>query len=111
MSTITVFTPTYNRANTLKRAFYSLKNQTCKDFEWLIIDDGSSDNTHELVNQFKKESDFLIRYYWKSNGGRHTAVNYSYQYLNTPYVVTLDSDDELLPNAIEKMIKTWKINS
>lgn len=108
MSTITVFTPTYNRANTLKRAFESLMRQSSKDFEWLIIDDGSTDNTKSIVSDFISKADFPIHYYWKENGGRHTAVNFSYQYLNTPYVVTLDSDDELLPDAIEKMINTWK---
>lgn len=107
MKTVTVFTPTYNRAHTLPQAFQSLKMQTVKDFEWLIIDDGSSDGTEELVTKFMAEADFPIRYYWKENGGRHTAVNYSYQFLNTPYVVSLDSDDELLPNAIETMIRTW----
>lgn len=108
MKTITVFTPAYNRAHTLRRAFASLKGQTCKDFEWLIIDDGSSDGTTELVDELKKEADFPVRYYWKENGGRHTAVNYSYQFLQTKYVVTLDSDDELTPNAIELMIRAWE---
>lgn len=107
MKTITVFTPAYNRARTLRRAFDSLKHQTCKDFEWLIIDDGSSDDTDKLVEELKKEADFPIRYYWKKNGGRHTAVNYSYQFLRTQYVVTLDSDDELTDTAIELMIKAW----
>lgn len=107
MKTITVFTPAYNRAHTLRRAFNSLKAQTCKDFEWLIIDDGSTDGTSELVERLQEEADFPIRYYWKENGGRHTAVNYSYQFLQTKYVVTLDSDDELTPNAVELMIRTW----
>ena len=107
MKTITVFTPAYNRAHTLRRAFNSLKAQTCKDFEWLIIDDGSTDGTSELVERLQEEADFPIRYYWKENGGRHTAVNYSYQFLQTKYVVTLDSDDELTPNAVELMRRTW----
>ena len=108
MSTITVFTPAYNRAHTLERAFKSLLNQTSKDFEWLIIDDVSTDNTAELVHSFISKADFNIRYYKKENGGRHTAVNFSYPLLRTKYVVTLDSDDELVSNAIEKMIVTWK---
>lgn len=86
MKSITVFTPAYNRAHTLRRAFESLKKQTCKDFEWLIIDDGSSDGTIELIEELKEEADFPVRYYWKENGGRHTAVNYSYQFLRTKYV-------------------------
>ncbi|WP_102343304.1 glycosyltransferase family 2 protein [Galactobacillus timonensis] len=108
MKKITVFTATFNRANKLPRAFNSLLKQTSKDFEWLIIDDGSSDNTEAIVNSFKEKADFPIRYFWKENGGRHTAANYSYKYINTPYVVTLDSDDELTSNAIELMIKTWE---
>ena len=104
---ITVFTATYNRKSKLNRAFCSLMSQTSKDFKWLIIDDGSSDGTGELVDLFIQQADFEIEYHWKENGGRHTAVNYSHDYLNTPYVVTLDSDDELTPNAIELMIKRW----
>ena len=107
MIEITVFTPAYNRAKTLKKAYESLEKQTQKNFEWLIIDDGSVDDTKELIENLSKNSSFPIRYYWKENGGRHTAVNYSYQYLKTKYVVTLDSDDELLPDAIEKMLNTW----
>jgi len=107
MKTVTVFTPTYNRMHTLQRAFESLMRQTSKDFEWLIIDDGSTDETWKLVESFRQIADFEIRYFWKENGGRHTAVNYSYQYLRTKYVVTLDSDDELTPNAIQRMIEIW----
>ncbi len=105
--TVTVFTPAYNRAHTLMRAYKSLQQQTVRDFEWLIIDDGSTDNTKELVQKMIEEADFTIRYYWKENGGRHTAVNYSYQYLRTPYVITLDSDDELMPDCIENIIRIW----
>lgn len=61
MKTITVFTPAYNRAHTLRRAFNSLKAQTCKDFEWLIIDDGSTDRTSELVERLQKEADFAYK--------------------------------------------------
>lgn len=108
MKTLTVFTPTYNREKTLTRAFDSLMKQTSKDFEWLIIDDGSTDNTEELVESFVKQADFEIRYYKKENGGRHTAVNFSYPLLRTEYVVTCDSDDELVPDAVEKMLATWR---
>ena len=105
--TITVFTATYNRKDKLRRAFRSLLNQTSKDFIWLIIDDGSIDGTSEMVKSLIDEADFQIEYYWKENGGRHTAVNYSHEHIRTPYVVTLDSDDELTPQAIELMIKRW----
>ena len=107
MKTLTVFTPTFNRADKLPQVFESLMRQTSKDFEWLIIDDGSTDNSEAVVSQFKEKSDFEIRYYWKENGGRHTAVNYSYQFLRTPYVITCDSDDELVNNAVELVIKIW----
>ena len=107
MYELTVFTPAYNRANTIERAYKSLENQTSKEFIWLIIDDGSTDNTSEMIAQIKEHASFPIEYHRKENGGRHTAVNYSYQFLKTRYVVTLDSDDELLPDAVEKMLKTW----
>ena len=107
MLELTVFTPAFNRVKTLERAYLSLEAQTCKDFVWLIIDDGSTDNTKELISKIKDKASFPVEYHWKENGGRHTAVNYSYNYLNTKYVVTLDSDDELLPNAVELMLNTW----
>lgn len=104
---ITVFTPTYNRAYTLHRVWESLCRQTCKDFIWLIIDDGSQDETKKIVEDFKDKSDFEIEYHYKENGGRHTAVNYSYKFLRTEYVVTCDSDDELIDNAIESILNIW----
>ncbi|MBO5051101.1 MAG: glycosyltransferase family 2 protein [Clostridia bacterium] len=108
MYDLTVFTPTYNRATTLERAYKSLEAQTDKTFIWLIIDDGSTDNTLEIIEKIKKIASFPVEYHKKENGGRHTAVNFSYQYLKTKYVVTLDSDDELLPNAVENMLNTWR---
>lgn len=99
---ITICTPTYNRAYLLQRPFESLRAQTCKDFKWLIIDDGSTDETRSLVESFiKTENEFEIEYHYKENGGRHTALNFSYQYIDTEYVLNLDSDDALLPNAVE----------
>ena len=65
MITLTVFTPTYNRAHTIGRTYESLCRQTCKDFEWLVIDDGSTDNTHTLIEQFAKEAPFKITYVYK----------------------------------------------
>ena len=98
---ITVCTPTYNRAYILERPFISLMNQTCKKFKWIIVDDGSIDDTAKIVEDFKKRADFEIEYYKKENGGRHTALNYSYTKINTEYVINLDSDDEYVPEAIE----------
>ena len=65
--TVTILTPTYNRAHTLPRVFESLQKQTYKDFEWLVIDDGSTDHTKELVEEFQKNSEFKIRYYHHEN--------------------------------------------
>ena len=104
---LTIFTPAFNRISTLERAYQSLESQTNKNFIWLIIDDGSTDGTDKLIKKLKSKASFMIEYHWKENGGRHTAANYSYKFLKTKYVVTLDSDDELLPDAVEKMLATW----
>ena len=83
MVKLTVLTTTYNRVNLLSKCWESLCKQTCKDFEWLIIDDGSTDNTSTVVNSLKeKTSDFSIEYHWKENGGKHTALNFSHQYIH-----------------------------
>ena len=105
---ITVVTPTYNRAHTIERTFNSLQRQTDKDFLWMVIDDGSTDNTKELIEKFKEQALFPIEYHYKSNGGRHTALNESYKHIKTKYVVNLDSDDEYTENAIELMKKIWR---
>lgn len=105
---ITVLTPTYNRAHTIDKLFNSLNLQTCKDFEWLIIDDGSTDNTKELIENFKKKSDFNIRYLYKTNGGKHTAINVGVNNIDTKYTFIVDSDDFLTENAIETIINAWE---
>ena len=98
--TITVFTPTYNRAYILPKLYESLKKQTCMNFEWLIIDDGSTDDTSEVVKTFKTDK-FPILYYYKKNGGKHTAMNYSHPYINGDLLFIVDSDDVLTNDAIE----------
>lgn len=108
MAYLTVCTPTYNRAYILRRPFESLLKQTFKDFEWLIIDDGSSDNTENLVKEFIEQADFSIKYVSKPNGGRASALNESYQHIQTEYVINLDSDDELVPDALEKIYHAWE---
>ena len=108
MSYITVCTPTYNRAHLLERPFKSLQNQTFKNFEWLIIDDGSNDNTKEVVQEFISQAQFPIKYVYKPNGGRHTALNLSYKYIKTKYVVNLDSDDSFTPDALQLMHDIWE---
>ncbi len=107
---LTIFTPTYNRANYLKYNFEALKNQKCKDFVWLIIDDGSTDNTKDIVNSFMMDDcGFEIQYKYKSNGGLHTAYNEAIAIANTELCVCIDSDDRIADNAVEKILKTWEI--
>ncbi len=108
MSRITVFTPTYNRAYCLHKCYESLKRQTCKDFDWLIIDDGSTDNTKELVDSWISSSPgFLIRYIYKENGGMHTAYNVAYENIDAELSINVDSDDYLVDNAIEDILGFW----
>lgn len=105
---ITVFTPAYNRAHTLPRTYESLKRQNNKNFIWLIIDDGSTDNTKELVNSWINNNlNFEIRYIYKENGGMHTAHNVAYQNITTELNVCIDSDDCLADNAIDKILNFW----
>lgn len=103
---ITICTPTYNRAYILTVLYKSLQNQTCKDFEWLIIDDGSSDNTQELAEAWiASGDDFPVRYYKKQNGGKCSAINYGLDYADGELFVVVDSDDFLTDNAVEKIIE------
>lgn len=97
---ITVLTPTFNRKNLLNILFVSLCKQIEKDFKWLIIDDGSTDGTEEIIQEFIKKSKFDIEYKWKENGGKHTALNYAYQFISTPLTFIVDSDDWLTSDAI-----------
>lgn len=108
MPTVSIITPTYNRADLLPRCYESLRNQTCKDFEWLVIDDGSTDNTSAVIERFRQiEEAFPIRYEWKSNGGKHTALNRSHSIIRGRFCLVLDSDDILIPTAIEEIILAW----
>lgn len=108
MKTITVFTPAYNRAHTIGRTYESLLAQDCKDFVWLVVDDGSTDNTGELVREWqKRENGFEIRYVYKENGGMHTAHNTAYENIDTELNVCIDSDDKLAPGAIRKILDKW----
>lgn len=105
----TIFTPTYNRAYTLDRLYRSLIDQTSKNFKWIIVDDGSTDNTKELVSTFSREF-FDIIYTNKKNGGKHRAINVGLDIADTEYFFIVDSDDYLIPKAIsiaeEKVINT-----
>ena len=107
---LTVFTPAYNRAYSLPRTYESMKNQTCKDFIWLIIDDGSTDNTKDLVDQWRKEDNgFEIQYIYKENGGMHTAHNTAYANMTTELNTCIDSDDAMPNDAVEKILNHWEM--
>ena len=111
MSKITVFTPTYNRAYCLNKCYESMQRQTCFEFEWLIIDDGSTDNTKKLVDSWiLKETKFPIRYIYKENGGMHTAYNTAYKHITSELCMNIDSDDYLTDTAIEDILKFWSNN-
>lgn len=110
MKTLTVFTPTYNRAHTLVRTYQSLCRQTCKDFEWLIIDDGSADNTKEVVSQWINDANFKIRYIYQDNQGMHGAHNTAYKNIVTELNTCIDSDDYMPDDAVELIITFWKKN-
>lgn len=106
--TLTVFTPSYNRAYLLPRCYESIKAQPCKDFVWMIIDDGSTDNTAELIEKWQNEDNgFEIRYIYKPNGGMHTAHNTAYENITTPLNVCIDSDDLLAEDAVGKIVRFW----
>lgn len=108
MATLTVFTPAYNRAHTITRTYNSLCRQTCKDFCWLVIDDGSSDNTRQLVEEWIVEGNIPIRYIYQKNQGMHGAHNTAYRYIDTPLNVCIDSDDYMPDDAVEKILSCWK---
>lgn len=109
MVSLTVFTPAYNRAQTLSRTYESLVRQDCKDFIWLIVDDGSTDQTKELVQKWQTEdAGFEIRYIYKPNGGMHTAHNTAYENIDTELNVCIDSDDCLADGAVRKILLTWE---
>lgn len=103
----TVFTAAYNRAHTLHRVYESLRAQTFRDFEWLIVDDGSTDNTEALVAGWKAGATFPIRYIRQENGGKHTAFNRGVQEARGELFLNLDSDDECDANALEVFAGVW----
>ena len=105
---LTIFTPTYNRAHTLGRTYQSLCNQTCRNFEWLVIDDGSTDDTAALVDKWIAENDLPIRYIYQQNGGLYTGYNTAYLNIDSELSVCIDSDDYMPDDAVEKIIQCWK---
>ena len=108
MPVLTIFTPAYNRAHTLPRTYESLRNQTCKDFIWLVVDDGSADNTRELISSWMNtEKDFEIQYIYKENGGMHTAHNTAYENIHTELNTCIDSDDMMPSDAVKLILEKW----
>ena len=104
---VTVFTATYNRAKLLPRLFDSLLNQTYKDFEWVIVDDGSVDDTHDVVDEFMRRAWFPIKYVKQENQGRHMAINTGVREANGKLFSIIDSDDMYVPSGLADMISAW----
>lgn len=124
MATLSVFTPTYNRADLLGRGYEALCRQSCHDFVWLVIDDGSKDSTKELVESwikagsleikedgfegYSKDASWLhIRYCYKENGGLHTGYNKAIELMDTELCVCIDSDDYMPNDAVEIIVDRW----
>lgn len=105
--TFTIFTPTHNRAHTLDRVYESLKSQTYHDFEWLIVDDGSTDNTREIVEQWQQENIFPIRYIYQEHGHKHIAFGRGVREANGELFLTFDSDDSCESQTLERFKYHW----
>jgi glycosyltransferase involved in cell wall biosynthesis len=108
--TLTIFTPAYNRAYTIGRTYESLCRQTSCDFCWLIVDDGSVDNTRELVEDWIKVGKISIRYIYQENQGMHGAHNTAYRNIDTELNICIDSDDYMPDDAVEKIVSFWRKN-
>lgn len=102
---ITVFTPAYNRAHLLPRLYESLEAQSCKDFEWVVVDDGSKDNTREVVEEYTARASFPIRYFYQDNGGKHRAINRGVNEARGELFFIVDSDDSIPHNSL---LTIWK---
>ena len=104
---LSIITPTYNREYMLHRLYESLKVQTCKDFEWIVVDDGSSDKTRDLIYNFQKENIIKINYIYKENGGKPSAHNEGVLAAKGELTICVDSDDALSIDAVEITKKIW----
>ncbi|WP_422012293.1 glycosyltransferase family A protein [Roseateles sp.] len=104
----TIFTPTFNRAHTLGRVYASLCAQTLQDFEWLVVDDGSTDNTANLLEAWKQQGLIQLRYSVQANGGKHRAFNRGVREAAGEFFLTLDSDDSCDPDTLLALNDTWK---
>lgn len=108
MKFLTVFTPTYNRKHLLPRLYDSLNSQTDKNFIWMVVDDGSTDRTKELIKEWQEENVIKILYFYKKNEGMHSAHNLAYEKITTPWNTCIDSDDMMAENAVEKIYNQIK---
>lgn len=104
---MTIITPTYNRVDNLPALYQSLLAQTSKEFDWLVIDDGSTDDTRMVVERFCAEKAIPIHYIYKENGGKHSALNVAFRVVRTELLLVVDSDDILTPNAVEIIHQDW----
>lgn len=104
---VTIITPTFNRRNTLDRAIRSIEAQTYMEWEYIIVDDGSCDDTYQLVKPFMENTNHPVMYIKKENGGVHTARNLGFRYARGELIINLDSDDELTPNAVQTFLDVW----
>lgn len=104
---LTIFTPTYNRSNEIKKLYDSLEKQSDKDFVWLVVDDGSSDGTNDLIEKWQKEASFKIEYIWQENAGKSTAHNLGVSKTQTELFTCVDSDDYLSNDAVAMIKEVW----
>lgn len=104
----TIFTPTFNRKELLGKLYSSLQNQTYRDFEWLIVDDGSTDGTEERVKEFINEKKLDIKYFYTENGGKQRAYNFGVEKAEGELFICLDSDDEYVETGLETILKYWE---
>jgi len=109
MPALTIFTSTYNRSHTLGRTYRSLCMQTSRDFEWLVVDDGSTDGTRELVESFMSEGKISVRYIYKENGGLYTGYNTAYANAAGELCCCVDSDDFMPADAVATIVGTWRL--
>jgi glycosyltransferase involved in cell wall biosynthesis len=105
----TIFIPTFNRAHTLPTALESINNQSMRDFEVVVIDDGSTDGTAELIRSWQNHADFPIKYLYQENRGKPSAHNRALELSEGTFFITLDSDDSMLPYALENVLKYWEL--
>lgn len=108
MEIITILTPTYNRKDMLSGLYRSLQRQTQKDFLWMIVDDGSSDGTEKLIQEWMERGLISLQYYYQDNGGKHTALNRGVENIQSELTFIVDSDDILPENAVEIILRYHK---